>query len=160
MRISVLVILQTQAVKRAKRPIRSRPKPAMQLLQRVFWRICSSVWWENRSTYVNMWDNVWESVWRDNDSHSDVKHAHRESFVFLEIPVNACRVLANVLTRHAGDQRLLPLAAWLAFDHRIQFLHKTVLTVVPDLRVGLIAHPPLPKHLGEGNPGGLAAGRC
>lgn len=74
--------------------------------------------------------------------------------------VFVCRVLVNTLTRHAGDQRLLPLATWLAFDHRIQFLHKPVLTVVPDLRVGLIAHPLLPKHLGEGNLGGLATGRC
>lgn len=64
------------------------------------------------------------------------------------------------LTWQASNQRLLPLAAGQALYYRIQFLHKTVLAVVPQLGVGLVTQPLLPKHLGIGNLGGLATGCC
>lgn len=66
----------------------------------------------------------------------------------------------EALTRPAGDQRLLPLAVGQTPDHRIQFLHKTLLTVVPQLGVGLVAQPLLPKQLSVGNLGGLSTGCC
>lgn len=65
----------------------------------------------------------------------------------------------NELTWPAGNQRLFPLAAGQTPDYRVQFLHKTLVTVVPQLGVGLVAQALLPEQLGVGNLRGFVAGR-
>lgn len=52
------------------------------------------------------------------------------------------------------------MAAGQTPDHRVQFLHKSLLAVVAQLGVGLVALTLLPEQLGVGDSGGRATGRC
>lgn len=76
----------------------------------------------------------------------------------INVGINFNDQSVNELTWPAGNQRLFPSAAGQTPDYRVQFLHKTVLTVVPQLGVGLIAQTLLPEQLRVGNLGGLATG--
>lgn len=52
------------------------------------------------------------------------------------------------------------MAAGQTPDHWVQFLHKSLLAVVAQLGVGLVALALLPEQLGIGDSGGRATGRC